>query len=193
MTRQRLARVLIGLAGLGIVGVAAAYVLTVPPKPVGLASPSPSSSAFVVDDSTPNGVWLATTTPGAFVGYWVHEKLGLDFIDWPNEAVGRTEAVSGRLDIRDGVLQVAEIEADLRRLRSDQSDRDTNVGNNALLVAQFPTARFRLTEPVPRRPADAGRPRSSCSFTAAEFCRSPMPRTPGRRSWRRPPLPVVLR
>jgi polyisoprenoid-binding protein YceI len=144
---------LIGLVGLGALGMVAALILTAPPKPAGLSSPRPSSSVAVVDSTSPNGVWLVPQERGntvtAFVGYRVHEKFGFDFVIWPNEAVGRTEAVTGRLEIRDGVLQVAEIEADLQELRSDLSDRDRNVAENALLTGQFPAARFRLTEPVP--------------------------------------------
>ena len=148
--RQRLATVSIALVGLGVLAVAAAFILTVPPKPAALASSGPSPSRPVAGSSSPDGVWLATEyePPTAFVGYRVYEKLGLDFITWPNEAVGRTAGVSGRLEIRDGILVAAEINADLRTLLSDHSDRDGAVAESALETARFPRARFRLTEPV---------------------------------------------
>jgi polyisoprenoid-binding protein YceI len=152
--RRRLLKILIVLAGFGVLGIVVALFLTTPPKPVGLSSPGPTSTATaaVGDPTTPNGVWLVPQERGptqtAFVGYRVHEKFGFDFVIWPNEAVGRSEAVTGRLEIRDGALQVAEIEADLDQLRSDYSDRDRNVADNALLTGQYPTAKFRLTEPV---------------------------------------------
>ncbi len=157
--RQRLATVSIALVGLGVLAVAAAFILTVPPKPAALASSAPSTSRPVGGSSSPDGVWLATEygTPTAFVGYRVYEKLGLDFITWPNEAVGRTAGASGRLEIRDGVLQAAEINADLRALLSDHSERDGAVAESALETARFPTARFRLTEPVPVTGIDPGK------------------------------------
>ena len=147
--RQRLATVAVALVGLSVLAVAAALILTVPPKPAALASSRPSPNRPVVG-ATPDGVWLATEygTPDAFVGYRVYEKLGFDLVTWPNEAVGRTAGVSGRLEIRDGILRGADINADLRALESDHFERDGAVAESALETARFPSARFRLTEPI---------------------------------------------
>jgi polyisoprenoid-binding protein YceI len=93
-------------------------------------------------------------TEGTFVGYRVEERLsGVG----RNTAVGRTGDVAATLVIDNGRLVSAEVEADLRGLRSDDGRRDNQVGQ-ALDVARSPAASFTLTGPAAVEPAVAGEP-----------------------------------
>jgi polyisoprenoid-binding protein YceI len=100
-----------------------------------------------------DGVWSVDTSigefdfqaaTGSFVGFRVAEELqGIG----STEAVGRTPAVTGTIEIEGGRLLAAFVEADLTRLVTDDSRRDSRA-RGALETDQFPTATFVLTEPV---------------------------------------------
>lgn len=75
----------------------------------------------------------------------------------PNEAVGRTTAVTGSivLDADNNVVrEQSVIVVDVSTLRSDEERRDAYLRQNTLLTAQYPTVTFRATEvhglPTPR-------------------------------------------
>jgi polyisoprenoid-binding protein YceI len=82
-----------------------------------------------------------------FVGYRVRERLGS--ISAPNDVVGRSPAVAGTVTIADGALTGAEVTVDMTRLRTDVEPRDGRMRDEGLETARFPTASFRLREPVP--------------------------------------------
>ena len=63
-------------------------------------------------------------------------------------AFGRTPVVSGTLTIDGTMATTVDIEADLTALESDSGFRDGALGNQALETDTFPTATFRLTEPI---------------------------------------------
>jgi polyisoprenoid-binding protein YceI len=85
--------------------------------------------------------------PGSKANYRVREQLaGFDF---PNDAVGATEAITGSLVLRpDGTFDRdrSRITLDLTTLTSDQSMRDNYLRGRTLEVEKFPKAEF-----VPRR------------------------------------------
>jgi polyisoprenoid-binding protein YceI len=67
----------------------------------------------------------------------------------PAEAVGRTKAIDGEIQLeRDGLLrgQIVSMRIDLRTLASDQSRRDSFIRQNTLQTDQFPFVEFRSTE-----------------------------------------------
>ena len=123
-----------------IAGVSAYWLLSgddAPPPPRlaerATVGPAPTSSRW-------------TLGPGSFAGYRVDEEyLGGVGV---KTAVGRTTAVSGRLEVDDGRIVSALLEADLTQLRSDQSRRDDALRTRGIETARFPTARFSLLEPV---------------------------------------------
>jgi polyisoprenoid-binding protein YceI len=89
--------------------------------------------------------WRVVRAPGTFVGYRVNEEyLGVGV----RTAVGRTNAVDGRLTVDGTRLATARVSADLRRLRSDQSRRDDALRYRGIETDRYPTARFTLTAPV---------------------------------------------
>ena len=86
-------------------------------------------------------------TTGTKARYRVREQLA--GINFPSDAVGTTEAVTGAIVIKpDGTIDAAQskVSVDLKTLTSDQQMRDGYLQNRTLETAKFPTMDF-----VPRR------------------------------------------
>jgi polyisoprenoid-binding protein YceI len=86
-------------------------------------------------------------TTGTRARYKVREQLA--GINFPSDAVGTTEAVTGVVVIKpDGSIDAAQskLTVDLKTLSSDQQMRDGYVQNRTLETAKFPTMEF-----VPKR------------------------------------------
>src|SRR3954447_2337805 len=157
MTRLTPARTLalvIALAAVvgGAYGVWTVFLQPAGPPPVTLSTPRPgaSGSAAVPSSGAPRGsglagTWVAQSNSDAFVGYRVQEQLsGVG----GNTAVGRTSAVNGTLTIDGTKVTDVEITADLTGLRSDDNRRDGQLRRQSLQTDQFPTATFKLTQPI---------------------------------------------
>lgn len=118
----------------GLFGFACVFAALLAPISAGWAQ-APSSAA--------EGVRLVTAAEGNRARYRVREQLaGLQF---PNDAVGETEAIRGTLALgADGrvVREESRFEVDLTTLKSDKSRRDGFVQRNTLQTAEFPTAVF---------------------------------------------------
>jgi polyisoprenoid-binding protein YceI len=109
----------------------------------GLAAAGPPATLDGEWRVRPDGV--ARDGEDSFVGYRIQERLsGVG----QNTAVGRTGDVTATLVIDGNTLTAAEVQVDLRGLRSDDSRRDGQVGR-ALDVTRLPTASFLLADPVP--------------------------------------------
>ncbi len=91
-----------------------------------------------------DGTWTVNGA-NSFAGYRIGEELA-NF--GTAEAVGRTDAVTGSLTVRDGVITAATVDVDMDSLHSDRSQRDSALRDRGLETATFPTASFVLTEPV---------------------------------------------
>lgn len=117
------------------------------------AAPSIAPGSTVPEVVGVEGQWTVDTTvgefsytdsTGTFVGFRVREELaGIGEID----AVGRTPEVTGTLSIEGTTVTGVDIVADLAALTTDDSRRDGKV-RGALGTDQFPTASFRLTDPI---------------------------------------------
>ena len=92
-----------------------------------------------------NGAWKVTTGD-SFVGYRVREQLAI--LPAPSDAVGRTTAVDGELDISGLEITKVDVTADLTQLTSDRSQRDERIRTIGLETDAFPEATFTLTEPI---------------------------------------------
>jgi polyisoprenoid-binding protein YceI len=89
--------------------------------------------------------WRPLAGQGTFVGYRVNEEyLGVGV----RTAVGRTSAVSGTVTLDGDSIRSADLTADMRTLRSDQSRRDDTLRYRGIETDRFPRARFALTAPV---------------------------------------------
>ena len=96
--------------------------------------------------ATPDGTWQVSDDGSSFVGYRVKEQLA--FLNSPNEAVGRTRAVTGTMEVAGDTVEQVRIEADLTQLASDESRRDNAIRQRGLESEQFPTATLELAGPI---------------------------------------------
>lgn len=96
--------------------------------------------------ATLDGAWSIADDGTSFVGYRVREQLG--FLDAPNDAVGRSPAVTGTLRLSGAVVEAVDVTADLRELTSDEDRRDGAIRTRGLESETFPEATFSLTEPI---------------------------------------------
>jgi polyisoprenoid-binding protein YceI len=151
-----------GLAAAG--GFAYLFLRGAPPPPVSIASSSPGASGAnatvaplptgegTVGPAGLDGTWTIDPSIGSFsdfsasfVGYRVDET----FTDQrANTAVGRTPNVEGSLTLAGSSLTAVEVIADLTALQSDDDRRDGQLRSQAIETGQFPTASFKLTNPV---------------------------------------------
>ena len=89
-----------------------------------------------------DGTWTATA--GSQAGYRVKEVL----FGQSAEAVGRTTNVDGALTIAGAKIEAADISVDLASVTSDRSQRDNQFRGRIMSVTRYPTATFKLTQPI---------------------------------------------
>ena len=110
-------------------------------SPVG-SSTAPSS------DGSAAGEW--TVGAGSVAGYRVREQLAN--LPAESDAVGRTEDVSGSITVaNDGGaanLTAGTLTVDTTTIQSDESRRDNRLRSEGLQTDQYPTATFKVTQPV---------------------------------------------
>lgn len=121
-----------------------------------LASTAPAQARRLNVGTKPAILHYVVAPAGNEARYRVREQLvGFDF---PNDAVGVTRDVSGRLVVaRDGsiVKDSSRIVVQLTSLKSDKTRRDAFVQRSTLETARFPSAAFvpesfeGLAEPIP--------------------------------------------
>ena len=115
------------------------------PAPLGLGSPSAAATgapASSIDPANAGGEWAIAD--GSVVGYRVAEVLfGQD-----NEAVGRTDAITGSMTIDGTTVTAASFTVDMTTVTSDQARRDEQFDGRIMETSIYPTATFTLTEPI---------------------------------------------
>jgi polyisoprenoid-binding protein YceI len=94
-----------------------------------------------------DGTWHVTN--GSQAGYRVDETL----LGQHNTAVGRTNDVSGAVDISGTTAKSATLTVDMSTVHSDQRLRDRTYAGRIMDTATYPTSTFALTSPV-----DFGKP-----------------------------------
>lgn len=122
--------------------------------PERLALPESGETAGASSPAAPaaglDGRW--TVASGSQAGYRVKEVLfGQD-----NDAVGRTNAVSGEFTLAGTTVQGATITVDMASVKSDENRRDNQFHGRIMSTRTFPTATFALSQPisVPSIPAE---------------------------------------
>ena len=114
-----------------------------PPPPAGRGGPGRAN----VPPPDPTKPHRLEITEGTKARYKVREQLA--GINFPSDAVGTTESVTGMFVVNpDGSFDAAQskLTVDLKSLKSDQQMRDGYVQRNTLESDKFPTIEF-----VPRR------------------------------------------
>ena len=92
-----------------------------------------------------DGTWHAVAAPPTAVGYRVREKLV--GVPAPHDAVGRTSAVRGTVEIRKGRVRALTLDVDMSTLRSDRSERDQALRDEGPQFGRFRHGRFVLRKP----------------------------------------------
>jgi polyisoprenoid-binding protein YceI len=119
-----------------------------PPPPALSGKPSAGAGAGAGAAAGPQR-WEPLTGQGTFVGYRVNEEyLGVGV----RTAVGRTTGVSGTVTVDGDRMRAADLSADMRALRSDESRRDDTLRYRGIETDRFPSARFTLTAPIALSP-----------------------------------------
>ncbi len=108
------------------------------PPPAALQSCDEASGEALVTD----GTWEVQPGDEVFAGYRIDEQFGGDTLH--RTVAGRSPDVTGTLELTDGELVRAEIEADLTTLASDEPRRDAYLHEHALETDTLPTATFVL-------------------------------------------------
>ena len=89
-----------------------------------------------------DGDWVPTTA--SEFGYRVEEVLaGVN-----TTAVGRSNEIEGLLTIDGTTASVIDITVQIENITSDDSRRDGQFSGRIMNAAEFPTAEFRITEPI---------------------------------------------
>ncbi|HVT77678.1 MAG TPA: YceI family protein [Acidimicrobiales bacterium] len=130
-----------------LVGGSAFYlkVLEHPDKKLTIDSTASHSSTTVnaaADDSTSDGMWKATKD--SIVGYRVKETL----FGSSATATGRTSQVTGSIAITGTSVKSGSFSVDMNSVSSDRTQRDGQFRGRIMNTAQFPTATFKLTQPI---------------------------------------------
>lgn len=85
-----------------------------------------------------------TPTSDSIVGYRVNEVL----FGQKNEAVGRTNKVTGSLTIDGATVSAVDLSVDMKSISSDSSQRDGQFQGRIMATSTYPTATFKLTQPI---------------------------------------------
>ncbi|MHB1533893.1 MAG: YceI family protein [Acidimicrobiales bacterium] len=157
MLRRHWKRWLIGaVAAVAVLAVGGPFVfihfIEGPAKPkLALPAKSPPAStgtatSGTVATSSVAGTWKVSA--GSQAGYRVQEVLA----GQSATAVGRTSSVTGQFQISGTQVVSASFTVDMASVVSNQSQRNAQFDGRIMDVSTYPTATFRLTQPIPLDP-----------------------------------------
>jgi polyisoprenoid-binding protein YceI len=109
--------------------------------------PSATDSGASATTATTNSTVRAGTyeiASGSQAGYRVKEVL----FGQSTTAVGRTDDVTGSVTLDGSTVSAADFSVDLTSVHSDKGQRDNQFQTRIMDTAQFPTATFKLTQPI---------------------------------------------
>jgi polyisoprenoid-binding protein YceI len=142
----------IGLGGLAVLVLAGPYVYIhfvegKAPAPLTLAAPSarPADSASPSTSQSTDAsgdTWNVAT--GSLVGYRVKEVL----FGQSNVAVGRTGEITGSINVDGTKVAAGSFTVDMTTVTSDESRRDGQFNGRIMETRTYPTATFKLTQPI---------------------------------------------
>jgi hypothetical protein len=96
------------------------------------------------NDSTADASGLWTVSDGSQVGYRIKEQIVLKKL----QAVGRTESVTGSLNISQLEVNNVSIEVDMKDVESDNSQRDRQFRERIMDTDTYPKAIFELKDSI---------------------------------------------
>jgi polyisoprenoid-binding protein YceI len=110
------------------------------------ATPGATTAVAGADSPSVDGIWKVKQDTGVFVGYRMDELFAGQTVK--KTATGRTPAVEGTMTVAGRAITQAAVQADLKRLKSDEDRRDAQLSGRGLQISQFPQATFKLTTPI---------------------------------------------
>lgn len=105
-------------------------------------TPTTAAPAAGGDTTEVSGRWRPTSE--SVLGYRVKEVL----LGQSAEGVGRTSDVTGSMTIDGASVDTVELVADMKTVKSDESRRDGQFQGRIMETATYPTATFKLTQPL---------------------------------------------
>jgi polyisoprenoid-binding protein YceI len=112
---------------------------TVASSPTTLAGPTATTASPAA-----SGAETWRPTPASILGYRVKEVL----FGQSNDAVGRTSSISGSMTINGASVSAVELNVDMKSVKSDNTQRDGQFQGRIMNTTAFPTATFKLTQPL---------------------------------------------
>jgi hypothetical protein len=111
-----------------------------------VAGSEPAPLTFEAAQGAPTGEVTGTwnVAAGSQAGYRVREVLG----GQDSKAVGRTPEVTGAATLDGSQVTAGEVAVSVATIASGQSRRDGRFAGDIMDTAAFPTATFRVTEPL---------------------------------------------
>ncbi len=88
------------------------------------------------------GSWRPTSA--SVVGYRIKETL----FGQSAEAAGRTNAVTGSMNLDGASISSVDMVVDMKTVKSDRGQRDSQFQGRIMNTVKFPTATFKLTQPL---------------------------------------------
>jgi polyisoprenoid-binding protein YceI len=143
---SRAIKIAIGVVAIVIVAAVGGYLWyalrdDTPPKET-LQTASQSDAGKPLDSL--DGTWVIKNAPPTIVNYRIDETLtGID-----KHTAGGTSAVTGSATIAGTSVNAMNVDVDMTTVKSDESRRDNTLKTRGLQTEQFPTASFKLTEPI---------------------------------------------
>lgn len=112
-------------------------------KPAAKTPAKSTSKSAKPAEQPPANLHLIVAPTGNEARYRVREQLvGIDF---PTDAIGKTDAITGMLTVRpDGAIisDSSRIKIDVSKLKSDKSARDKTLRTSSLETDKYPTVEF---------------------------------------------------
>jgi polyisoprenoid-binding protein YceI len=105
-----------------------------------------TTAATAPATAAPASAGAATYKPtsASVLGYRVKETL----FGQSNEAVGRTSDITGSLVMDGSTVSTVDLTVNMKTVKSDQSQRDGQFNNRIMETSKYPTATFKLTQPL---------------------------------------------
>ncbi len=108
----------------------------------GAGTTTPGTASSGAASGSVDGSWAASDQ--SLLGYRVKEVL----FGQSTEGVGRTNAVTGSLDIAGSTVEKGEFTVDMTTVKSDSGNRDNQFRGRIMDTSKFPTSTFALTQPI---------------------------------------------
>lgn len=125
-----------------IAGEAPARLALADTAPTALSTPAATATSGAATADEVDGTW--TVTGDSEAGYRVEEVL----LGQDTTAVGRTNGVTGSLELDGSSVSSASFTVDMASVASDESRRDGQFRERIMNTDQYPTSTFTLTSPI---------------------------------------------